>query len=165
MDQQTYDQLQRTLESEGPQVAIERLCTVLRERKDYTSLFYALLMKKRLELGVSPVPTGASEDLPPETHEPYEEAIRQAARLAGGLYLEERKIPHAWSFYRMPGETELVKTALEGFKPAEGEDCQPVVDIAYHQGVHPRKGFDLVLNHYGICSAITMLGGQEFPHG
>ena len=41
---------------------------------DYGSLFYALLMKKRVELGVSPFPTGPSADLPPHTHEPYEDA-------------------------------------------------------------------------------------------
>src|SRR5262249_35227381 len=55
--------------------------------------------------------------------------------------------------------------SLEGYKPPEGEDCQPVIEIAYYHGVHPRKGFDLILDHYGICSAITQLGGQEFPHG
>src|SRR5581483_5445834 len=40
-----------------------------------------------------------------------------------------------------------------------------LVDIAYHQGVHPRRGFDLVLDRFGICSAITTVSGHEFPHG
>jgi hypothetical protein len=65
----------------------------------------------------------------------------------------------------MLGEADPVALALEKFQPAEGDDCHPLVDIAYHQGVHPRKGFDLILDRFGICSAITMLGGQEFPHG
>jgi hypothetical protein len=165
MDQAIYDDLQQSLATEGPARAIDRLCAALRERKDYSNLFYALLMKKRHELGVSPVPTGSALDLPPEVHEPFEDAIREAGRLVGKLYLEEGNIPHAWAFYRMLGESDPVKEALENFQPADGEDCHPVVDVAYHQGLHPRKGFDLILDRFGICSAITMLGGQEFPHG
>ena len=42
-------------------------------------------------------------------------------------------------FYRMLGEHEPLRQALENAHPAEGEDCQALVDIAYHQGVHPKK--------------------------
>jgi hypothetical protein len=122
-------------------------------------------MKKRYDLGVSPIPTGPAQELPAEVHEAYEDAIRQAGRLIGELYLQENNIGHAWPFYRMLGETAPVRAALEQAKPGEGEDCQQLVDIAFHQGVHPKKGFDLILQNFGICSAITMLGGQEFPHG
>jgi hypothetical protein len=165
MDPHLFDDLQQSLAKEGPAKAIERLCTTLRDRKDYTNLFYALLMKKRFELGVSPVPAGASQDLPAELHAPYEDAIREAGRLVGQLYLDEGDIPHAWVFYRMLGEHEPMVNAIEKFQPQEGEDCQQVIEIAYHHGVQPRKGFDLILERYGICSAITMLGGGEFQHG
>src|SRR5262249_55235492 len=150
MDPAIFDELQRALRTDGPAAAIDRLCTTLRERKDYSSLFYALLLKKRHELGVSPVPTGASQDLPPEVHPAYEDAIRAAGRLVGGLYLEEGDIPHAWAYFRMLGEPEPVAQALAQAKPGEGEDCQQLVDIAFHQGVNPRKGFDLILERFGI---------------
>jgi hypothetical protein len=165
MEPSLYDDLQQTFQKVGAAAAIERLCTALRERKDYSNLFYALLLKKRHELGVSPIPTSPSQDLPEGLHETYEEAIRQTGRLVGELYLKEGNIPHAWAFYRMLGEPEPVRAALENANPGDGEDCQQLVDIALHQGVHPRKGFDLLLERFGICSAITTLGGQEFPHG
>jgi hypothetical protein len=165
MDQQLFDDLQHSIESEGPSRAIDRLCEALRQRKDYANLFYALLMKRRHELGVNPVPTGPAQDLPERVHEAYEDAIRDAGRLVGRLYLDEGNIAHAWMFYRMLGENEPVREALEKFQPSDGDDCHPLVDIAYHQGIHPRKGFDLILDRFGICSAITMLGGQEFAHG
>jgi hypothetical protein len=164
MDAATFDQLQATLKSDGPAPAIDRLCGLLREGKDYGSLFYALLMKKRYQLGVSPFPTGPSQDLPETAHEEYENSIREAARLVGGLYLAESNIPHAWVYYRMLGEPAAVAEALEKVQPGEGEDCQPLVDIALHQGVHPRKGFDLVLERYGLCSAITTAGNLDPAH-
>lgn len=164
VDSSTFDELQCSLQQDGPDAAIEKLCTTLRDKKDYASLFYALLLRKRHELGVSPIPTGSSQDLPEAAHAPYEEAIRQAGRLIGNLYLEDADIPHAWLYYRMIGETEPISTALDKVKPAEGEDVQPLVEIAYHHGIHPKRGFDLLLENFGLCSAITTVSSGEFPH-
>jgi hypothetical protein len=157
------DELQRTLSSKGPEAAIEQLCTVLRSQKDYANLFYALLLKKRHALGVSPVPTEGANELPEAVHAPYEEAIREAGRLVGQLYLDEGDIPHAWMYYRMLGETEPVARALEGYRFKEEEDPQQLIEIAFHHSVHPRKGFDWILDRYGICSTITTVSGQQFP--
>lgn len=33
------------------------------------------------------------------------------------------------------------------------------MDVAFNQGAHPRRGFELILDHYGICSAITAFEG------
>jgi hypothetical protein len=164
MDQSLFDELDQTLTANGPAAAIDQLCTRLRQRKDYSSLFYALLMKKRHELGVSPVPTGPSQDLPASVHEPYENAIRDAARLVGRLYLDEGNIPAAWMYYRMLDEAEPVARALETHQPEEDEDVQQLVQIAFYEGLQPRRGFDLILERFGICSAITTLGSQELPH-
>jgi hypothetical protein len=160
MDQAVFDDLQRRLAESGATAAIAQLCTVLRERKDYPNLFYALLLKKRHELGVSPIPTGPSQELPQAVHAPYEDAIREAARVVGGLFLQDGNITHAWAYFRMIGENEPVARALEQAKPGEDEDVGQLVDIAYHQGVHPRKGFDLILERFGICNAITTVTGQ-----
>ena len=37
----------------------------------------------------------------------------------------------------------------------------PIIEIAYHEGVHPRKGFELILSNYGICRAISSF--QQYP--
>jgi hypothetical protein len=163
MDTALFDELADMLTRQGPEPAIERLCATLREDNDYGNLFYALLLKKRHELGVSPVPTEAAQALPESAHAPYEEAIRDAARLVGRLYLDAGDIPRAWMYFRMLGEPAPVAQALEKYQFKEDEDWQPLIEIAYHHGVHPRKGFDWLLERYGICSAITTVSGTEFP--
>jgi len=163
MDSALLDELQQTLEKKGPAEAIDRLCASLKERKEYSALFYALLMKKRHELGVSPIPTGSNQDLPDQAHAGFEEGIRDAARTVGGLFLADGNIPNAWAYYRMLGETQPVVDALEKTKLGEGEDYHPIIDIAFHQGVLPQKGFDWIIEKYGTCSAITSLGGGEAP--
>ncbi len=161
----SLDDLQTTLDTQGAVAAIDRLCADLKERKEFSSLFYALLMKKRHELGVSPVATGSNQDLPAEVHQPFEDGIREAAVTVGNLCLEEGNIPQAWGYFRMLGETGPVYQALDKFQPKQDEDAHPLIDIAFHQAVHPRKGFDWILERYGICSAITTLGGGEVPFG
>jgi hypothetical protein len=159
-----FEQLQQALVSRGPEAAIEQLCAHLHEQKDYGGLFYALLMRKRQQLGVSPIPTAPASELPAQHHAAYEEAIRQAGRQVGQLYLQDGNIPQAWTYFRMLGEPEPVRAALEKHQPAGDEDLQGLVQIAFYEGLHPRKGFDWILDRFGLCSAITTLGGQELHH-
>jgi hypothetical protein len=164
MDSALFDELQRTIDREGANAASNQLCERLRQQKDYASLFYALLLRKRQQMGVSPIPTGPASELPASTHADYEEAIRQAGREVGRLFLQEGQLPQAWAYFRMLNEPDAVREALEAYQPNEDEDVQSLVQIAFYEGVHPRKGFDWILNRFGLCNAITTLSSQELPH-
>src|SRR5262249_17512723 len=146
--------------SAGPAAAIERLVAELRKAEDFQNLFYALLMKKRVELGAAPFPTGPSADLPPHTHEPYEQAIREAGREVWHALLAGKRYAQAWAFFRMLGEPEPVRVALEEYTPGSEDDIYPVIEIAWQNQVLPKKGFDLVLDRHGVCSAITMVSSS-----
>lgn len=161
VDPELFNSVRRELESGGAAKAVGRLCDLLREAKEYSKLFYALLMKKRLAMGVSPIPTAPSTELTPAQQDEYETAIREAAREVGGLFLKEGRIPPAFDYFRMIGEMEPIADAVANYAPAEDDDVQPIVEIAFHHGVNPRKGFDLVLERFGICSAITFASGFD----
>jgi hypothetical protein len=161
LDPAAFDRLKAALAAGGPAAAVEKLVADLRAAEDFQNLFYALLMKKRVELGVSPFPTGPSADLPPHTHEPYEQAIREAGREVGHALLERKRYAHAWGFFRMLGEPEPVRAALERYAPGPDDDVYPVIEIAWQNQVLPKKGFDLVLDRHGVCSAITMVSSSD----
>src|SRR5579871_3549806 len=93
LDPAAFDRLQAALAAGGPAAAIDKLIAELRQAGDFGGLFYALLLKKRVELRVAPFPTGPASELPAHTHEAYEQAIRDAGRLVGNLYLERGDIP------------------------------------------------------------------------
>lgn len=161
LDPAAFDRLRAALASAGPSAAADSLVAELRAAGDFQNLFYALLLKKRVELGVSPFPTGPSDDLPRETHEPYEQAIREAGREVGHALLARKEFARAWGFFRMLGEPEPVRAALAAFEPGPDDDVYPVIEIAWQNGVLPKKGFDLVLDRHGVCSAITMVSGSD----
>jgi hypothetical protein len=114
-----------------------------------------------VELGVSPFPTGPAAELPSEVHEEYENAIREAGRKVGGLYLAKKQIARAWGYFRMLDEPQAVIDALDTFEPGPDDDVYGAVEVAWQHGLHPQRGFDLVLHHHGICSAITMLSSTD----
>src|SRR5260370_25519956 len=87
MDLKTLDDLKATLQKAGADAAIDRLCAELKASKDFHGLFYAMLMKTRHALGVSPVPTGSNQDLPAAIQPAFEDGIREAPRTAGRVCL------------------------------------------------------------------------------
>jgi hypothetical protein len=159
-----FDALESTLRTSGGAAAIDRLCDTLKEEHDFHALFYAMLLKKRHELGVSPIPTAPANELPDAVIAPYEDGIRTAARTIGQLFLNAGNLPQAYGYFRMINEPKPIRDALDAHKISDDEDVQTLVQIAYYEGVHPRKGFEWVLHRFGICNAITTLGSQELPH-
>ena len=142
--------------------AVDALIADLRGGPDHQALFYALLMRKRVELGVSPFPLGPAADLPDAVHAEYEDVIRAAAREVGDRLLAAGDIPAAWPYFRMIGDPAPVRAAIADYAPpAEGADVYPLVEIAWQQLVLPEKGFDLVLDTSGVCSAVTMVQGAD----
>jgi len=156
-----YDDLRRAIADGGPLLAIDRLCERLAAAEDFQALFYAKLLRKRVELGVSPFPTGPSSEVPVESQSAYEDAIRDAGRSVGRAYLDRNQLAKAWGYFRMLDEPEPVREYLDRFQPGPEDDTYGAVEIAWQHGVHPKKGLDIVLDRHGICSAITMVGGTD----
>jgi hypothetical protein len=163
MEAAVLERLKSTIEKNGPDAGIDALCAELKNEKDYQGLFYALLMKKRLEIGVCPIATGSNADVPADKQQAFEDGIRQACRTVGKLYLDEGQFPQAFGYYRMIGEVDPLADALEKVELTDDVDCQPLIDIAFHQGVLPKRGFEWLLQRYGICNAITTVTAGEMP--
>jgi hypothetical protein len=159
MDDPAFDRLEGALRSEGCEQTFDLLAQTFRERKEYARLFETRLMKARRALGLPLIQVDSADDLPAEKRRVYEEAFIAAAREVGGLFLAEGDIPRAWSYFRAIGESAPVAVAIEKLEPREGMEA--VLEIAYHERVNPRRGFELILAQYGVCRAITAF--DQYP--
>src|SRR5262245_809080 len=160
MSDRGFDQLERALESGGAAAAFDLLAKSFRAEKKYPLLFEAMIMNKRHELGLPLIATVGFEDLPPEKQSALHETYVAAAREVGGLFLSDGDIAAAWPYFRAIGDSEPVAAAIE--KETAREGIEPVIDIAFNEGVHPVKGFQLIMAQYGLCRAITVL--EQYPH-
>jgi len=156
-----FDTFEETLRSGGAEAGFELLIRKFREEKKYPLIFEARIMKSRHELGLPVIHDGQLEDLPEDKRATHERAFVEAAREVGGLFLADGDIPRAWSYFRAIGEPAPVAAAIDQLEPQENQEA--VIEIALHERVHPRKGFELILANYGICRAVTFF--EQYPDG
>ena len=74
----------------------------------------------------------------------------------GSKYLDTGDIPSAWAYFRAIGETDRVAQAIREYQPSGNDErLGAIIEVAFNHGVNPLRGFELILEHYGTCSAIT----------
>jgi hypothetical protein len=153
-----FDEIDRDLAGSSPGAALDRLIARLDGRGEARPLLDALLLKARHELGLPLIGLGNLNDLPEPARTEYEDRYVAAIRRVGRKLLDAGDLAGAWPYFRVLGEKEPVAKAIEDYRPSGepgDESLGQVVDVAFNQGVHPRKGYELILEHYGACSAIT----------
>ena len=138
-----FDLLEQTFRSDGPEAVFDLLIQKARDTQDHRMLFGARIMQVRHRTGLPLIETESVLELAGEQRAAYETAFRDAAREAGGLCLAAGDIPSAWAYFKAIGEPAPVAAAIENV--TEGENLDRVIEIAYREGVNPRKGFELIL--------------------
>jgi hypothetical protein len=159
MESTTFEGLQQAFQSDGPGAAIELLIRTAAEAKDYRLLFGARMMQGRLALRLPLIETEPTINLSGDDLSTYQRALNKAARETGELFLADGDIVSAWTYFKALGDPAPVGAAIE--KIDGGGQLDRVIEIAFHEGVNPRKGFELILEHHGICSAITLFGSNR----
>lgn len=154
----------------NPDSAFERIIQQFKRDKQYGSILKARLMQARLELGLPLIANPSISELPNDRQQRYQAAYIDAAREVGELFLGDGNIPDAWPYFRAIGEPKPIADALDAFEdeaesPESLERLGAIIDIAFQEGVHPRKGFELVLKHHGMCRAVTMFGAYPRQSG
>ena len=157
------DAIEETRDARGPSAAIDRLIETLETRGNFRALLDALLLQARFELALPLVPQGGLNDLQDPERSKYEERYVTAIRSVGRKLLDRGEIAAAWPYYRVLGENAPIVDALERFEyqtpetydPEATDTLGPIIDVAFGQGVHPRKGWDLILDNHGPCAAIS----------
>jgi hypothetical protein len=153
MPEDAFGTLEQLLESENPSSSFDLLIGQFRAAKDYRSLFEARLMRKRLELGLPLFLTDDLSALSSELRDAYSEAVTEAARYVGELFLSDGEIAQAWPYLRATGDSARVADAIE--KVEAGDGVNRIIEIAFQEGVNPAKGLELIVAKYGICQALS----------
>jgi hypothetical protein len=150
--------IDQSLISEGPAATLDLLIARLEAGHEYRAMLDALLLKARFDLGLPLVQVGSLAGIAEPTRSQYEDKYVEAIRRVGGLLLASGEIASAWPYFRAIGEKDAVTKAIDAYVPSGepgDEQLGQIIDIAFNQGAHPVRGYGFILEHYGICSAIT----------
>jgi hypothetical protein len=151
-----FEAIEQSLQDSGAASAIGTLVRELDAEGEYRALLDALLLQARHELGLPLIQTDGASEMPEAARARYEERYVDAIRVVGGRFLARGDIAAAWPYFRAIAESQPIRDALDAYTPAQDDErLNSIVEVAFNQGVHPRKGFELILGQYGTCSAIT----------
>lgn len=159
MTDATFDELQAAIADNGVEAATFRLAEHLKAQSRFHELFDVRLLEARVRLGLPAILTQGLDDLEEPVRTRMEEEYLAACREVGNLLLSDGKVREAWMYLRPVGERAEVAAALEQVNVSD-ENREQVIEVALHEGVCPRLGFELVLAHYGVCNAISMFDAQ-----
>ena len=163
MNDDAFAEIEQSLAADGTEACFDLLIERFRSEEKYPQLFEALLMKKRHELDLPLLSNGPLNDLPEEKQKAYDAGSVEAAREVGGLFLARGNIAHAWPYYRAVGEAGPIHEAIDRLEP--GEEQEGVIEIAYNERVHPRKGFELLLETSAHAGRLPTSRNTPAPMG
>ena len=158
-----FEEVKEALRSGGSQAGFDFLGDKFLKEKNYPALFEARLMETRHELDLPLIDTPNSVEMSEEKRRAFDEGCVAAAREVGGLFLADGDILRAWPYYRAIGESAPVAKAIENIDHEDANDA--ILEIAFYERVHPRKGFELILEKHGTCRAITTFGQYPTAEG
>lgn len=152
--QSHFEEIEAAMQAGGTAAALTALIDKLRAERRPHELFDALSMQARHKLGLPLVMRQDLESVPEPQRSQLEESSLAVCREVGRMLLEEGKFREAWMYLRPTGETAAIRQAMESQEPNE-ELIDELIDVALNEAVHPGFGYQLVLDHYGTCNAIT----------
>ena len=159
MSEESFAQIDEVSRSGGAAAAVDRLLQMLRDQQEYHRLFDALLLQKKLEMGLPLSRPTSFDDVPEEQQESFKQYYVVTAREIGRMLLAADDIPQAWIYFRTIGENDEIARAIDAVEAGRDADEQTeeLIQIALYEGANPVKGLELMLNTHGTCNTITAL--------
>ena len=154
----TFDRLDKAFQSGGIDETLSQLAAHLRVEKKYHELFETRKMQLRRRLGLS-LFSQDTPPMPPALRDEFERGLLEVCREVGMLLLKNHQIREAWMYLRTLDEQESVRQALNELKVPEDHNDE-LIELLFHEGLDPIRGYRLVLAQHGTCNAITALDGR-----
>ncbi|MCH7729761.1 MAG: hypothetical protein IH991_25320 [Planctomycetes bacterium] len=154
-----FAQLQADLAEGGVEAVLARLADQLKAQGKLHELFEARKMQIRHQLGLPPLYGDEEDDLEPDQRENLEDGLIDACREVGLLMLHAGQVRDGWMYLRAVGEKKMVADLLDAVE-VDDDNVEEIIEVALSEGVAPALGYQLVLDHYGTCNAITTYESQ-----
>ena len=154
MNETTFKEFERRLLADGTDAAIEMLRKQFESDGDYFQLFEVLKLRCRHRLGLPLLPTSTNDA--GDQLDQLESGLLEACREVGTLLFRAGKPDEGWVYLQPVGDQELAKSLLMEV-PVTQENQDLIIDLGLGQNIAPAHAFEIMLNAYGTCNAITTI--------
>lgn len=153
-----FKRIQQRAAADGVEAALADAADELAAAGAIHELFEIRLVQARRRLGLPAISPGGWDGLEPEQRDALEQEYLVACGEASERLIAAGRLTEAWQYVRPSGETDRLAAALEA-APVDAENVGELIELALQEGVAPLHGFGLLLEHYGVCNAITAFDG------
>ncbi len=154
-----FEIFEETSRSKGLFQAIDGLCANFVEQKRYHELFELRKVQLRLHLGLPVEKWQSIEELPAKQGQALEQGLLGICREVGSMLMRDGDFISGWSYLEPVGDKQLARELL-GSVDVTNENVEALVHLCITRGVDPARGYQLVLDRFGTCAAITALETQ-----
>ena len=160
----TFSQLENALQEGGTKGVLQQLADQLLQDEKYHELFEARKMEIRHQLGLPLLYSDSGDELTEEQRDQLEDGLIAACCEVGLALMKSGRLGEGWMYLRPAGEKPAAREILAEAE-VNSENMDEFVEIALQEGVHPARGYQLVLENYGTCNSITMFEslGHQLP--
>ena len=149
-----FEQLQQLTEEKGVDAGLDFLEQHVRRNKDYAQLFEVLKMRVRHRMGLPILYSRTRDELDESDQRKLENGLLAACREVGTLFFKQGEFVHGWNYLQPVGDRVLNDKLIRGVK-VDDQNADDLIEIAVSQGAAPGYGFQILLQRYGTCDAIT----------
>ena len=150
-----FQQLTNAYASSGLAAALDAAESQFRDAGRYHELFEVLRMKSRHRLGLQ-IMQSEPASLAAADQRALEDGLLAACRDVGYALLRSGQIQESWMYLRHLDENARIIEELRDVEITE-QNLDQVLGLLLHEGLDCERGYQLVLERYGTCNAITTL--------
>lgn len=149
-----FSSLESALQEQGPDGVLDALEARLLADQRYHELFEVEKMRLRKRFDLPLVATGRDELPSGPLREQFDDGLVDACRRVGLLLMQAGRLREGWHYLRAAGDVTLVRQTLTQLQPSE-DNLEEFLELAIQEGLDLQRGFQLMLEHYGVCNTIT----------
>jgi len=157
-----FEQLQQITDNQGIEAGLSFLEQHVRRNNDYAQLFEVLKMRVRRTMGLPILYSRTRDNLSDSEQRKLEDGLLGACREVGTLFFKQGDFARGWHYLQPVGDRRLNEKLCRNAS-LDDQNTDILIEIAVSQGAAPEYGFELLLQRYGTCDAITTF--DQIAHG
>lgn len=150
-----FQQLQEDFQAGGLGAALATAEKTLRAEKRFHELFEVLKMRSRTHLGL-PLLHDENLQLSEVDQRKLEDALLAACRDVGFALMHAGQVQESWGYLKHLTDHREVLAEINKLNVTE-ENVEAIIGLLLYEGLDCDRGFQLVLEKYGTCNAITTM--------
>lgn len=150
-----YQQLSEDYRAGGMVTALETATQTLRRQNRFHELFEVLKMQTRQRLGLPLLHDDASQ-LSEVDQRRFEDELLEACRDVGFSLMRAGQVQESWGYLKHLTDRKAVLAELNQLEVTD-DNLEAIVGLLLYEGLDCDRGFQLVLEKYGTCNAITTM--------